>query len=593
MGLRTVTTSPGARCPRARTAAPRVPPARWSSTRATSPLGRAVASCSRTRCGSRIRPSTASSTRASSASTAGTTLIATRLADGVGRRPHGTGATLTDRLEDVVAGHAGSGVVHDPVAAGIPASIAFSEVSITSSWPRSPQPPRGFPQGPTVRLGSAPCLPTSPRSWPPRVATAPPAAPTSSSTRSSTTPSSSPASAGEHRGSRSSARPAATSASSTTTSTRPDASPGSSISTLDLFPMPNHDDVPAYLLEQDVVWVNGGSVANLLAVWARPRPRTGHARGLGGGCRPLRRLGRVDLLVRRRHDRLLRPRAAGRHQRPRPAPLRQRRALRLGGATPTARPPARRRRDAARRPTAPTTGSASSTTAPSSSRRSPSATARAPTSSPATGTGPSRSGSSRAGSPTPDGSAEAVCGLLQPFPVGLPVVGDHRRGGWTRPGASRRRRRRARARCPCGPACRLVSAIMWTRSHCSGDVHAARSPHHGTVPVSSRSSSSMTASACAATRAVEVEDRLARLVGASPTCRRCPRACRPSSRRTTAACRAPGDRGSRRSSRPRRPARCLTTPRRLVPGRGRAGGARRGRTGRRASRATASRARPR
>lgn len=43
---------------------------------------------------------------------------------------------------------------------------------------------------------------------------------------------------------------------------------GFDISTLDLFPMPNHDDVAAHLLDQDVIWVNGGSVANLLAVWA-------------------------------------------------------------------------------------------------------------------------------------------------------------------------------------------------------------------------------------------------------------------------------------------------------------------------------------
>lgn len=33
------------------------------------------------------------------------------------------------------------------------------------------------------------------------------------------------------------------------------------------FPMPNHDDPEAVLLDQDVVWVTGGSVANLLAVW--------------------------------------------------------------------------------------------------------------------------------------------------------------------------------------------------------------------------------------------------------------------------------------------------------------------------------------
>ena len=34
-----------------------------------------------------------------------------------------------------------------------------------------------------------------------------------------------------------------------------------------LFPMPNVDDVQAHLLAQDVVWVWGGSVAGLLAMW--------------------------------------------------------------------------------------------------------------------------------------------------------------------------------------------------------------------------------------------------------------------------------------------------------------------------------------
>jgi peptidase E len=36
---------------------------------------------------------------------------------------------------------------------------------------------------------------------------------------------------------------------------------------LQLFPMPNVDDIRAHLLAQDVIWVNGGSVANLVAVW--------------------------------------------------------------------------------------------------------------------------------------------------------------------------------------------------------------------------------------------------------------------------------------------------------------------------------------
>ncbi|MFF5402997.1 Type 1 glutamine amidotransferase-like domain-containing protein [Streptomyces misionensis] len=36
---------------------------------------------------------------------------------------------------------------------------------------------------------------------------------------------------------------------------------------LHLFPMPNVEDVEATVLDHDVVWVMGGSVANLLAVW--------------------------------------------------------------------------------------------------------------------------------------------------------------------------------------------------------------------------------------------------------------------------------------------------------------------------------------
>jgi len=39
------------------------------------------------------------------------------------------------------------------------------------------------------------------------------------------------------------------------------------VSHLNLFPMPNYEDVRAHLLNQDVIWVGGGSVANLLAVW--------------------------------------------------------------------------------------------------------------------------------------------------------------------------------------------------------------------------------------------------------------------------------------------------------------------------------------
>ncbi|HEY7420264.1 MAG TPA: peptidase E [Ktedonobacteraceae bacterium] len=36
---------------------------------------------------------------------------------------------------------------------------------------------------------------------------------------------------------------------------------------LQLFPMPNHPDIEDYLLGQHALWVGGGSVVNLLAVW--------------------------------------------------------------------------------------------------------------------------------------------------------------------------------------------------------------------------------------------------------------------------------------------------------------------------------------
>ncbi len=39
------------------------------------------------------------------------------------------------------------------------------------------------------------------------------------------------------------------------------------VSHLALFPMPNVENVREHLLQQDVIWVGGGSVANLLAVW--------------------------------------------------------------------------------------------------------------------------------------------------------------------------------------------------------------------------------------------------------------------------------------------------------------------------------------
>ena len=42
---------------------------------------------------------------------------------------------------------------------------------------------------------------------------------------------------------------------------------GATVSALRLFTMPNVADMAAFALEQDVIWVSGGSAANLLAVW--------------------------------------------------------------------------------------------------------------------------------------------------------------------------------------------------------------------------------------------------------------------------------------------------------------------------------------
>ncbi|MFB9377759.1 Type 1 glutamine amidotransferase-like domain-containing protein [Kineococcus gynurae] len=52
---------------------------------------------------------------------------------------------------------------------------------------------------------------------------------------------------------------------------------GVEVTVLDLFPMPSVDDVAATLLGSDLVWVGGGSVANLLAVW-RVHDLPGHLR---------------------------------------------------------------------------------------------------------------------------------------------------------------------------------------------------------------------------------------------------------------------------------------------------------------------------
>src|SRR4051794_41807428 len=55
---------------------------------------------------------------------------------------------------------------------------------------------------------------------------------------------------------------------------------------LDLFPMPSVPDVREHLLSQDVIWVGGGSVANLLAVWRAPRLGGDLPGGRGSGAVP-------------------------------------------------------------------------------------------------------------------------------------------------------------------------------------------------------------------------------------------------------------------------------------------------------------------
>ena len=202
------------------------------------------------------------------------------------------------------------------------------------------------------------------------------------------------------RGSATSARRAATSGRSRPSSTRRRGLRASTCHHLHLFSMPNVEDVEGHLLAQDVVWVGGGSVANLLAVWRvhgldeifrRVWEAGVVLSGVSAGSICWHAGGTTDSFG---------PDLRAGHGRARPAPVRQRRALRQRGAAPPAGAPAGRRRRAAADATAPTTASGSSTAAPSSSRRSASGPARGPTSSGASGdVAPSRSASSRAGCP--------------------------------------------------------------------------------------------------------------------------------------------------------------------------------------------------
>ena len=111
---------------------------------------------------------------------------------------------------------------------------------------------------------------------------------------------------------------------------------------------------------------------------ARPRTGRGLPRGLGGGRRTHRRLGRVALLARRRHHRLLRPGPATRHQRAGAAAVQQHPALQLRGAAPPALPAAGGRGQPSRPGSPPTTVSGCISAAPNSSRPSPTDRTRTP-----------------------------------------------------------------------------------------------------------------------------------------------------------------------------------------------------------------------
>ena len=122
------------------------------------------------------------------------------------------------------------------------------------------------------------------------------------------------------------------------------------VSHLSLFPMPTVPDVRAHLLAQDVVWVGGGSVANLLAVWRRARPRRGRSarRGRPGVVLAGVSAGSLCWHVGGTTDSFgpdLRPVTNGLGL----IPYVQRRALRLGGTAPSAVPAAGRRRHPAGR----------------------------------------------------------------------------------------------------------------------------------------------------------------------------------------------------------------------------------------------------
>ena len=119
---------------------------------------------------------------------------------------------------------------------------------------------------------------------------------------------------------------------------------------LSLFPMPNVEDPEDFLLSQDIIFVGGGSVANMVAVWRVHGDRPDPAQGMAGGHRPGRRVGRRHLLVRGRDDGLLRRQAAPLHRRPGDAGGKLLPALQLRGGAPPPLPAPSRRGRPSRRP---------------------------------------------------------------------------------------------------------------------------------------------------------------------------------------------------------------------------------------------------
>ena len=101
------------------------------------------------------------------------------------------------------------------------------------------------------------------------------------------------------------------------------------VSTVRLMPQPNVPDLREALLSQDVIYVGGGSVAGLLALWRLHGLDRDPARGVGSRHRADRCFSRVDLLAPGWANRLLRPGPPGDHRRARLPALRQRCALRL------------------------------------------------------------------------------------------------------------------------------------------------------------------------------------------------------------------------------------------------------------------------